>query len=66
MPVFKDIEVKTFREHAYCDECVGGELLPTGAMLPGDPPKFPHKCNACGVGVTLPHHYPVLLTRAVQ
>ncbi len=31
-----------------CDEC-GGTLVFTGTALLSNPPKFPHKCDKCGV-----------------
>lgn len=67
MPKFKEVEVRVFREHAYCDECIGGELLPTtaGALLSA-PTLHPHKCNACGVHVALQDRFPRLITRTVQ
>lgn len=60
----KEIEVKTFRIHYYCDECEDGELLPTGMLLSSWPPQFPHACNKCAANkIFSDKRYPIILTR---
>lgn len=63
MPTFREVEVRTFRQHAHCDECSGGELHPSGSMLLTDPPQYPHRCDSCRVSVNLPARYPQFVTR---
>lgn len=41
-----------------CDECLEGEMLPTGTVLLSNPPKYPHKCTKCGYEMTFSVQYP--------
>lgn len=48
-----------------CDKCGAGEMLPTGIMQLTDPPKWPHRCGACGHEQTFYCKYPKLGYEAV-
>ena len=60
------IPVNTFREHAWCEKCEGGELLPTGVALTGILSKYQHKCSGCGHEEMLEDCYPRLFTMTMQ
>lgn len=60
------IPVNVFREHAWCEKCEGGELLPTGATLSGHPVRFLHQCSKCGHSEILEDHYPRIFTMTMH
>jgi len=67
MPTIKEVEVKTFRHEAVCDQCSNGFYRPAGnIVLTSHPPKYPHACTACGHAVYLTDRYPLLVTRPVE
>jgi hypothetical protein len=45
----KKFEIRIFLIEMLCDDCEGGVMKPTGVALTSNPPKYPHKCNTCGV-----------------
>jgi len=47
MPKVKK-EVKTFEVVYECDMCDSGMMIFTGVVLLSNPPKYEHKCDACG------------------
>ena len=53
---FEDTPMKIVKRTAHCD--CGGLLTETGAVLYTCPPKYPHKCDACGELVNLDGQYP--------
>jgi len=40
-------EVTVYRVELICDACGQGLMKPTGTMIGGWPPKFPHQCTEC-------------------
>lgn len=53
-------EAKTYSVGYICDSCGYGLMELHGAMIPANPPKFPHKCSKCGVTQEFFHKYPYL------
>jgi predicted RNA-binding Zn-ribbon protein involved in translation (DUF1610 family) len=51
-------EVRTYEVSYICDVCGKGELRATGVMLMSNPPRFPHRCNACGAEKIFGSKYP--------
>ena len=43
-----------------CDKCDAGYMRSTGMMLMGNPPQFPHRCNACDQPQTFTEKYPTI------
>lgn len=50
-------ESKIYQVFMQCDKC-GGVMEHTGGALMSNPPKYPHKCQNCGVVKSFPHIYP--------
>ena len=43
-----------------CDSCGIGYPAPTGVMLLGDPPQFPHRCPHCEEEMVFTEKYPTV------
>ena len=54
-------EVKTYREHWMCSNCLGGEFEPTGICLTSMPPQYPHVCDVCGLERNASDIYPRII-----
>ena len=61
----KQIEMKSFEVHQYCDKC-GEELTFTGEVLLSYPGKYVHKCNKCGNTEWYSKSYPCIEYKEVQ
>lgn len=61
----KQIEMKSFEVHQYCDKC-GTELTFTGEVLLSNPAKYVHKCNKCGNTEWYSKSYPCVEYKEVQ
>ena len=61
----KQIEMKSFETHQYCDKC-GTELTFTGEVLLSNPEKYVHKCNKCGNTEWYSKSYPCIEYKEVQ
>lgn len=61
----KQIEMKSFEVHQYCDKC-GTELTFTGEVLLSYPEKYVHKCNKCGNTEWFSKSYPCIEYKEVQ
>ena len=61
----KQIEMKSFEIHQYCDKC-GEELTFTGEVLLSYPEKYVHKCNKCGNTEWYSKSYPCIEYKEVQ
>ena len=61
----KQIEMKSFEVHQYCDKC-GEELTFTGEVLLSNPEKYVHKCNKCGNTEWHSKSYPCIEYKEVQ
>lgn len=51
-------EVRVFEVHMRCPRCLNSNMRPTNAVLPVNPPLFPHLCDACGAPANLDRRYP--------
>jgi hypothetical protein len=53
-------EVRQVEVDYLCDGCGKATMRPTGLTLTSHPPKYPHKCVACGAeqnfAQQFPHH----------
>lgn len=58
-------ELKAYNVRYMCDECDGGEMLPTGMCYPTNPPMYPHKCTKCSSGNTFTIQYPTIQYKEV-
>ena len=56
----RTFEVKTVGVEYVCERCSDGLMLPTGIYLPTDPPRWRHKCDACGCEDDLLQKYPTV------
>lgn len=61
----KQIEVKTYEVHQYCDKC-GEELTFTSEVLLSYPEKYVHKCEKCGNTEWFPKSYPCIEYKEVK
>lgn len=61
----KQIEMKSFEVHKYCDKC-GTELTFTGEILLSNPEKYVHICEKCKNYEWLPKKYPCIEYKEVQ
>lgn len=61
----KQIEMKSFEVHKYCDKC-GTELTFTGEVLLSYPEKYVHKCEKCGHTEWFPKSYPCIEYKEVK
>lgn len=61
----KQIEVKTFEVHKYCDKC-GTEMTFTGETLLSNPLQYVHMCEKCGKKDTFLQKYPCIEYKEVQ
>ena len=56
----RNYDVRTVGVDYLCDKCGDGVMDQTGIMLPGDPPRWRHKCNRCGEIADLWQNYPTV------
>ena len=61
----KQIEMKSFEIHKYCDKC-GTELKFTGEILLSNPEKYVHICEKCKNYEWLPKKYPCIEYKEVK
>lgn len=61
----KQIEMKSFEVHKYCDKC-GTELTFTGEVLLSNPAKYVHICEKCKNYEWLPKSYPCIEYKEVK
>ena len=52
--------VKTSGVKYICEKCKNGVMMPTGMKTTEEPPKFQHKCSACGDLQLLDRTYPAI------
>ena len=54
--------VYPFGVECVCNECNEGRMIPTGMMLPSNPPQYPHKCSKeeCGAEQNFTEKYPTI------
>lgn len=54
----KRIALKPIEIHQICD--CGGDMKFVGEVETGYPPKYPHKCEKCGIKATFGKVYPCI------
>jgi hypothetical protein len=64
MAEFRDVEVKTFIQRAYC-EC-GGDMVYGGICYATVEPGYPHSCKKCGKSQTLDDTFPRKVLKEIE
>lgn len=68
MPEVKS-EVRPVGVRYMCDECEGGEMIPTGRviqLISTVPPKFEHMCKLCGAKENLAEQFPAIRFESME
>lgn len=62
----EEVRVVPYKVKAICEECIVGELIPTGISKATNPPKFEHKCSDCGYTLNIRDKYPIIRFKEVH